>query len=194
MLPEERVIIRASNKIAKCESNDWFQSRFTETEKKNMEYYENCYFDERQCVTIWLNFNEVEDVFVDLQINGKISLAEAHKLAMVSLPGVHRDSLRHYFECYGGDKTAGISCEAFEKAIGDAARVACFSEVLKEELAKIKKEQSRLSAYVVLAKLRDFAPQCTEEQLVEFVLEKCDFCWRKISLKEYAEIMCPLKR
>jgi hypothetical protein len=75
-------------------------------------------------------------------------------------------------------------------AITECVRIRQQTGMLEEKLWGIKNtnEEKFISAKTVLTLIKDLAPYCSEERLLEFVLEKSEFC-KEFSAKDYVSMM-----
>jgi hypothetical protein len=176
------------------EWNDYYQSRSSPGDKDDNEFYEHRYSSEFCSAGKWVNEDLLKTKFDALQVDGHITFKEAEKLALDANLTVDSTNIQHYLNIHVKPKGEMLfDWRRFFIALTELARVSVQSDIFKKDLERAENEIGHLSGTMALAKLRDFAPDWSEEQLVKFVLAKCRFEETNISPTEYAELMCPLK-
>jgi hypothetical protein len=100
-------------------------------------------------------------------------------------------NIEYLLACCGESEIIGMDKESFLFIMREIRRITTCIQIFEDELLEIKHRAKRVSAKVALAKLRDLAPDCPEYHLIDFILEKSDFFWRKVSVKEYSKLISP---
>jgi hypothetical protein len=77
----------------------------------------------------------------------------------------------------------------FKAAIVHAERVDCQKACFKGDQEEAGNQP--ISSKAALAKLRDLAPDWSEERLLELVLEKSTMQWKSLTDKDFAAMVCP---
>jgi hypothetical protein len=102
-------------------------------------------------------------------------------------------NVEHFLKMYRDENSWTLRKENFMMAMNELVRVRVQTEQFESDLSKMCRIQKRVSGRVALGLLRDLAPNCSDKELLDLVLQKSDFRVEKmISVGQFSELLCPL--
>jgi hypothetical protein len=192
---------KEETEFRRFKGDDYYHSCYSQDEKESEEEYKFRHSEERLRADKWVKHELLEAKFDAISVGGRISFSQAEELARSANLIYDATNVQHYLRIYQEPDEETFTWWDVWHAIYDLAWV-CEQSALLENDFRSMERSGRLTGTQVLAKLRDFAPYCSEEELVKFVLDRSVFftstkstvlLGKEITPTDYAQLMCPFE-